>query len=222
MTTEPQSLLPQEECAVQLHLLHTAEDDTAAKLHYRCTMKNLAIQQPAEDWMILAFSQLGSIEKMFKWLNLGLNMEFIFILPGQAHQMAPGPYPRRARSTGTHRRQACGSTSSPPLPGSGHSHLSGWQAISRNLRIRTLPGAALKESELARRGDHKPVDVEHLPLDMAHLRRAASRPSGTRPGRPSASASARSCVCSTSVEVLPFANRQSSQELLQEGRSHTF
>ena len=132
--------------------------------------------------MILAFSQLGFIEKTFKWLNLGLNMEFILVLPAQANRMAPGPYPRRARSTGSRRRQTCSSASSHPLPGPEHSHLSGWRAISRNGRIRTSAAAALKERELARRGEHKPVDVQHLPLEKAHLRGAASRPSGMRPG----------------------------------------
>lgn len=35
------------------------EDDIIAKPNYLSTMKNFALQQPSEDWMILEFSQLG-------------------------------------------------------------------------------------------------------------------------------------------------------------------
>ena len=37
------------------------EDDIIAKPNYLSTMKNFALQQPSEDWMILEFSQLGFI-----------------------------------------------------------------------------------------------------------------------------------------------------------------
>lgn len=37
------------------------EDDIIAKPSYLSTMKNFALQQPSEDWMILEFSQLGFI-----------------------------------------------------------------------------------------------------------------------------------------------------------------
>ncbi|KAF5918114.1 hypothetical protein HPG69_018455 [Diceros bicornis minor] len=37
------------------------EDDIVAKPNYLSTMKNFALQQPSDDWMILEFSQLGFI-----------------------------------------------------------------------------------------------------------------------------------------------------------------
>lgn len=37
------------------------EDDIVAKPNYLSTMRNFALQQPSEDWMILEFSQLGFI-----------------------------------------------------------------------------------------------------------------------------------------------------------------
>lgn len=52
------------------------EDDIVAKPNYLSTMKNFALQQPSEDWMILEFSQLGFIGKMFKSLDLSLIVEF--------------------------------------------------------------------------------------------------------------------------------------------------
>ncbi|XP_012515851.1 PREDICTED: alpha-1,3-mannosyl-glycoprotein 4-beta-N-acetylglucosaminyltransferase B isoform X1 [Propithecus coquereli] len=55
------------------------EDDIVAKPHYLSTMKNFALQQPSEDWMILEFSQLGFIGKMFKSLDLSLIVEFILM-----------------------------------------------------------------------------------------------------------------------------------------------
>ncbi|PNI26101.1 MGAT4B isoform 18, partial [Pan troglodytes] len=39
------------------------EDDIVAKPNYLSTMKNFALQQPSEDWMILEFSQLGFIAR---------------------------------------------------------------------------------------------------------------------------------------------------------------
>lgn len=37
------------------------EDDIVARPNFFTTMKNFALQQPSEDWMILEFSQLGFI-----------------------------------------------------------------------------------------------------------------------------------------------------------------
>ncbi|XP_034038125.1 alpha-1,3-mannosyl-glycoprotein 4-beta-N-acetylglucosaminyltransferase B [Thalassophryne amazonica] len=55
------------------------EDDIVARPNYFSTMKNFALQQPSEDWMILEFSQLGFIGKMFKSLDLSLIVEFILM-----------------------------------------------------------------------------------------------------------------------------------------------
>lgn len=46
------------------------EDDIVAKPNYLSTMKNFALQQPSEEWMILEFSQLGFIGKLifYAWL----------------------------------------------------------------------------------------------------------------------------------------------------------
>ncbi|XP_073658994.1 alpha-1,3-mannosyl-glycoprotein 4-beta-N-acetylglucosaminyltransferase B isoform X4 [Tursiops truncatus] len=55
------------------------EDDIIAKPNYLSTMKNFALQQPSEDWMILEFSQLGFIGKMFKSLDLSIIVEFILM-----------------------------------------------------------------------------------------------------------------------------------------------
>ncbi|XP_005376615.2 PREDICTED: alpha-1,3-mannosyl-glycoprotein 4-beta-N-acetylglucosaminyltransferase B, partial [Chinchilla lanigera] len=55
------------------------EDDIVAKPNYLSTMKSFALQQPSEDWMILEFSQLGFIGKMFKSLDLSLIVEFILM-----------------------------------------------------------------------------------------------------------------------------------------------
>ncbi|TKC40493.1 hypothetical protein EI555_009661 [Monodon monoceros] len=55
------------------------EDDIIAKPNYLSTMKNFALQQPSEDWMILEFSQLGFIGKMFKSLDLSVIVEFILM-----------------------------------------------------------------------------------------------------------------------------------------------
>lgn len=41
--------------------LSQLEDDIVARPNYFTTMKNFALQQPSEDWMILEFSQLGFI-----------------------------------------------------------------------------------------------------------------------------------------------------------------
>lgn len=41
--------------------LRQLEDDIVARPNYFTTMKNFALQQPLEEWMILEFSQLGFI-----------------------------------------------------------------------------------------------------------------------------------------------------------------
>ncbi|XP_043928129.1 alpha-1,3-mannosyl-glycoprotein 4-beta-N-acetylglucosaminyltransferase A [Protopterus annectens] len=55
------------------------EDDIVAKPHYFSTMKNFALQLSSEDWMVLEFSQLGFIGKMFQAPDLTLIVEFIFM-----------------------------------------------------------------------------------------------------------------------------------------------
>uniref|UniRef100_A0A671UD68 Alpha-1,3-mannosyl-glycoprotein 4-beta-N-acetylglucosaminyltransferase B n=1 Tax=Sparus aurata TaxID=8175 RepID=A0A671UD68_SPAAU len=55
------------------------EDDIVARPNYFTTMKNFALQQPLEEWMILEFSQLGFIGKMFKSLDLSLIVEFMLM-----------------------------------------------------------------------------------------------------------------------------------------------
>ncbi|XP_078078506.1 alpha-1,3-mannosyl-glycoprotein 4-beta-N-acetylglucosaminyltransferase A isoform X2 [Mustelus asterias] len=55
------------------------EDDIVAKDHYFSTMKNFALQLSSEDWMVLEFSQLGFIGKMFQAPDLNLIVEFILM-----------------------------------------------------------------------------------------------------------------------------------------------
>ncbi|XP_054648362.1 alpha-1,3-mannosyl-glycoprotein 4-beta-N-acetylglucosaminyltransferase B isoform X2 [Dunckerocampus dactyliophorus] len=55
------------------------EDDIVARPNYLTTMKNFALQQPSEEWMILEFSQLGFIGKMFKSSDLSLIVEFMLM-----------------------------------------------------------------------------------------------------------------------------------------------
>uniref|UniRef100_A0A8C7NUE2 Alpha-1,3-mannosyl-glycoprotein 4-beta-N-acetylglucosaminyltransferase A n=1 Tax=Oncorhynchus mykiss TaxID=8022 RepID=A0A8C7NUE2_ONCMY len=55
------------------------EDDIVAKPNYFATMKNFALQLSSEDWMILEFSQLGFIGKMFQAPDLNLIVEFILM-----------------------------------------------------------------------------------------------------------------------------------------------
>uniref|UniRef100_A0A7N8Y700 Alpha-1,3-mannosyl-glycoprotein 4-beta-N-acetylglucosaminyltransferase A n=1 Tax=Mastacembelus armatus TaxID=205130 RepID=A0A7N8Y700_9TELE len=55
------------------------EDDIVAKPNYFATMKNFALQLSSEEWMILEFSQLGFIGKMFQAPDLNLIVEFIFM-----------------------------------------------------------------------------------------------------------------------------------------------
>uniref|UniRef100_A0A8C6WQB4 Alpha-1,3-mannosyl-glycoprotein 4-beta-N-acetylglucosaminyltransferase B n=1 Tax=Neogobius melanostomus TaxID=47308 RepID=A0A8C6WQB4_9GOBI len=55
------------------------EDDIVARPNYFTTMKNFALQQPSEEWMILEFSQLGFIGKMFKSVDLPMIVEFMLM-----------------------------------------------------------------------------------------------------------------------------------------------
>ncbi|XP_067899585.1 alpha-1,3-mannosyl-glycoprotein 4-beta-N-acetylglucosaminyltransferase B-like isoform X2 [Heterodontus francisci] len=55
------------------------EDDIIATPSYLPTMINFAQQQPSDDWVILEFSQLGFIGKLFKSPNLTLIVEFIIM-----------------------------------------------------------------------------------------------------------------------------------------------
>ncbi|KAF6104780.1 alpha-1,3-mannosyl-glycoprotein 4-beta-N-acetylglucosaminyltransferase A [Phyllostomus discolor] len=55
------------------------EDDIIAKQNYFNTIKNFALQLSSEEWMILEFSQLGFIGKMFQAPDLTLIVEFIFM-----------------------------------------------------------------------------------------------------------------------------------------------
>ncbi|XP_075708735.1 alpha-1,3-mannosyl-glycoprotein 4-beta-N-acetylglucosaminyltransferase A isoform X2 [Rhinoderma darwinii] len=55
------------------------EDDIVAKQNYFSTIKNFALQLSNEEWMILEFSQLGFIGKMFQAPDITLIVEFIFM-----------------------------------------------------------------------------------------------------------------------------------------------
>ncbi|XP_028935826.1 alpha-1,3-mannosyl-glycoprotein 4-beta-N-acetylglucosaminyltransferase A isoform X1 [Ornithorhynchus anatinus] len=55
------------------------EDDIVVKQNYFSTIKNFALQVSSEDWMILEFSQLGFIGKMFQAPDITLIVEFIFM-----------------------------------------------------------------------------------------------------------------------------------------------
>ncbi|XP_061690095.1 alpha-1,3-mannosyl-glycoprotein 4-beta-N-acetylglucosaminyltransferase B isoform X3 [Syngnathoides biaculeatus] len=55
------------------------EDDIVARPAYLGTMKKFALQQPSDDWLILEFSQLGFIGKMFKTSDLSLIVEFVLM-----------------------------------------------------------------------------------------------------------------------------------------------
>lgn len=45
-----------------------------ARPNYFTTMKNFALQQPSEEWMILEFSQLGFIGELTAALGLVTNV----------------------------------------------------------------------------------------------------------------------------------------------------
>ncbi|XP_077984069.1 alpha-1,3-mannosyl-glycoprotein 4-beta-N-acetylglucosaminyltransferase A-like [Glandiceps talaboti] len=55
------------------------EDDIIAKPGYITTMKNFAMQQKQDEWVILEFSSLGFIGKLFKASDLNLVVEFFLM-----------------------------------------------------------------------------------------------------------------------------------------------
>ncbi|KAG7461565.1 hypothetical protein MATL_G00192460 [Megalops atlanticus] len=55
------------------------EDDIVAKPGYSQTMKTFASQQSSEEWLILEFSQLGFIGKMFRMSDLPMLVEFFLM-----------------------------------------------------------------------------------------------------------------------------------------------
>ncbi|MGH0133007.1 UNVERIFIED_CONTAM: hypothetical protein FKN15_015290 [Acipenser sinensis] len=55
------------------------EDDLIARTGYFQTMKNVALQQTSVEWMVIEFSQLGFIGKMFKASDLPVLVEFILM-----------------------------------------------------------------------------------------------------------------------------------------------
>lgn len=73
------------------------EDDIIAKPNYLSTMKNFALQQPSEDWMILEFSQLGFIgvpaPSLHNWpdQNISLQPTSISVISSQPPALFPSP-----------------------------------------------------------------------------------------------------------------------------------
>uniref|UniRef100_A0A8C3SA18 MGAT4 family member D n=1 Tax=Chelydra serpentina TaxID=8475 RepID=A0A8C3SA18_CHESE len=55
------------------------EDDIVAKSQYIQKIKNFALKQPSDEWMILEFSQLGFIGKLFRTKDLPLIVEFFLM-----------------------------------------------------------------------------------------------------------------------------------------------
>uniref|UniRef100_UPI00358FF980 alpha-1,3-mannosyl-glycoprotein 4-beta-N-acetylglucosaminyltransferase B-like isoform X2 n=1 Tax=Myxine glutinosa TaxID=7769 RepID=UPI00358FF980 len=55
------------------------EDDIVALPNFLSLMKNFAEHQPSEDWMVLEFSQLGFIGKLFKSSDLNIIVEFVLM-----------------------------------------------------------------------------------------------------------------------------------------------
>ncbi|XP_029452686.1 alpha-1,3-mannosyl-glycoprotein 4-beta-N-acetylglucosaminyltransferase-like protein MGAT4D isoform X2 [Rhinatrema bivittatum] len=55
------------------------EDDIIAKTNYFQSIRNFAVHQTSDDWMILEFSQLGFIGKLFKAKDLPLIAEFFLM-----------------------------------------------------------------------------------------------------------------------------------------------
>ncbi|XP_053887132.1 alpha-1,3-mannosyl-glycoprotein 4-beta-N-acetylglucosaminyltransferase-like protein MGAT4D isoform X5 [Malaclemys terrapin pileata] len=55
------------------------EDDIVAKPQYIQKIKNFALEQPSDEWMILEFSQLGFIGKLFRTKDLPLIVEFFLM-----------------------------------------------------------------------------------------------------------------------------------------------
>lgn len=73
------------------------EDDIIAKPNYLSTMKNFALQQPSEDWMILEFSQLGFIgvpaPSLPNWpdQNISLQPTSASVISSQPPALFPSP-----------------------------------------------------------------------------------------------------------------------------------
>uniref|UniRef100_A0A8C4X3F2 Alpha-1,3-mannosyl-glycoprotein 4-beta-N-acetylglucosaminyltransferase A n=1 Tax=Erpetoichthys calabaricus TaxID=27687 RepID=A0A8C4X3F2_ERPCA len=55
------------------------EDDIVARSGYYQSMKSFVLQQTSADWMVLEFSQLGFIGKLFRISDLPLIVEFILM-----------------------------------------------------------------------------------------------------------------------------------------------
>ena len=55
------------------------EDDIVTKAGYLSTMKNFALNQKTDNWMLLEFSHLGFIGKMFKSSDLPMVVEFFLM-----------------------------------------------------------------------------------------------------------------------------------------------
>ncbi|KTG33347.1 hypothetical protein cypCar_00016391 [Cyprinus carpio] len=55
------------------------EDDIVARPNYFTTMKNFALQQPSEEWMILEFSQLGFIGESYSKSDCGLCLTLLSV-----------------------------------------------------------------------------------------------------------------------------------------------
>ncbi|XP_038256357.1 alpha-1,3-mannosyl-glycoprotein 4-beta-N-acetylglucosaminyltransferase-like protein MGAT4D isoform X5 [Dermochelys coriacea] len=55
------------------------EDDIVAKPQYIQKIKTFALKQPSDEWMILEFSQLGFIGKLFRTKDLPLIVEFFLM-----------------------------------------------------------------------------------------------------------------------------------------------
>ncbi|CAM9456157.1 unnamed protein product [Lampetra fluviatilis] len=61
------------------HYYLQLEDDIMARPNYFSLIKKFAEQQSLEDWMILEFSQLGFIGKLFKSSDVNMLVEFILM-----------------------------------------------------------------------------------------------------------------------------------------------
>uniref|UniRef100_A0A8C5VIM3 Alpha-1,3-mannosyl-glycoprotein 4-beta-N-acetylglucosaminyltransferase B n=1 Tax=Microcebus murinus TaxID=30608 RepID=A0A8C5VIM3_MICMU len=184
------------------------EDDIVAKPHYLSTMKNFALQQPSEDWMILEFSQLGFIGKMFKSLDLSLIVEFILMF----YRDKPIDWLLDHILW----VKVCN-------PEKDAKHCDRQKA---NLRIRFKPSLfqhvgthsslagkiqKLKDKDFGKQALRK----EHVnpPAEPLRLERFFFRSGNIEHPEDK--------LFNTSVEVLPFDNPQSDKEALQEGRSAT-
>ncbi|KAK2118823.1 Alpha-1,3-mannosyl-glycoprotein 4-beta-N-acetylglucosaminyltransferase B [Saguinus oedipus] len=210
------------------------EDDIVARPNYLSTMKNLALQQPSEDWMILEFSQLGFIGKMFESLDLSLIVEFTLML----YRDKPTEWlldrilwvkacsPEKDAKHCDRQKANLRFRFKPPLfqrVGT-HSSLAG--------KIQKLKDKDFGKRALRKDHVNSPVEVgtslkthQHFTLEKAYLREnfwAFTLAVGNfirfhffQPLRPERG------LFNTPVEVLPFDNPQSDKEALQEGLAAT-